>query len=65
MLQELKAANVDAIIVIGFPAALAAKSIGVPTIGAIGLGDPVATHLIESEAHPGGNITGISDVAAC
>jgi putative ABC transport system substrate-binding protein len=63
-MQELKAANVDAIIVIGFPAALAAKSIGVPTIGALGLGDPVATHLIESEAHPGGNITGISDVAA-
>jgi putative ABC transport system substrate-binding protein len=63
-MQELKAANLDAIIVIGFPAALAAKSIGVPTIGALGLGDPVATHLIESEAHPGGNITGISDVAA-
>jgi putative ABC transport system substrate-binding protein len=63
-MQELKAANVDAIIVIGFPAALAAKSIGVPTVGANGLGDPVATHLIESEAHPGGNITGISDVAA-
>jgi putative ABC transport system substrate-binding protein len=63
-MQELKAANVDAIIVIGFPAALAAKSTGLPTIGALGLGDPVATHLIESEAHPGGNITGISDVAA-
>jgi putative ABC transport system substrate-binding protein len=63
-MQELKTANVDAIIVIGFPAALAAKSTGVPTIGALGLGDPVATHLIEREAHPGGNITGISDVAA-
>src|SRR6185437_3655301 len=63
-MQELKAANVDVIIVIGFPAALAAKSIGVPTIGANGLGDPVATHLIENEAHPGGNITGISDVAS-
>jgi putative ABC transport system substrate-binding protein len=63
-MQELKSANVDAIIVIGFPAALAAKAIGVPTIGALGLGDPVATHLIASEAHPGGNITGISDVAA-
>jgi len=54
----------DAIIVIGFPAALAAKSTGMPTVGANGLGDPVATHLIESEAHPGGNITGISDVAS-
>ncbi len=64
LLQELKAANVDAIILIGYPAAEAAKSIGVPAVGAVGLGDPVATHLIQSEAHPGGNITGISDVAA-
>ena len=63
-LQELKDRNVDAIMVVGFPAALAAKSIGVPIIGAVGLGDPVATGLIESSAHPGGNITGISDVAA-
>jgi putative tryptophan/tyrosine transport system substrate-binding protein len=63
-LQELKARNVDAIVVIGFPVALAAKSIGIPIIGALGLGDPVATGLIESSAHPGGNITGISDVAA-
>jgi putative ABC transport system substrate-binding protein len=64
VLQELKARDVDAIVIIGFPAALAAKSIGVPIIGANGLGDPVATGLIESSAHPGGNITGISDVAA-
>jgi ABC-type uncharacterized transport system substrate-binding protein len=64
LMQDLKAANVDAIILIGYPAAEAAKSIGVPAVGAVGLGDPVATHLIASEAHPGGNITGISDVAA-
>jgi putative ABC transport system substrate-binding protein len=64
LMQELKAARVDAIMIIGFPAAEAAKSIGVPIIGANGLGDPVATKLIESQAHPGGNITGISDVAA-
>ena len=63
VLQELKASGVDAILVIGFPGALAAKSIGVPTIGANGLGDPVETKLIDSLAHPGGNITGISDVA--
>jgi len=30
----------------------------------VGLGDPVETRLIDSLAHPGGNITGISDVAA-
>ena len=29
----------------------------------MGAGDPVETRLIESLAHPGGNITGISDVA--
>jgi putative ABC transport system substrate-binding protein len=63
MLQELKAHNVDAIIVIGYRTALAAKSTGIPTIGANGLGDPVETKLIDSLAHPGGNITGISDVA--
>ena len=64
LLQELKAGGVDAIVVVGFPAALAAKSIGVPIIGALGLGDPVETKLINSLAHPGGNITGISDVAS-
>jgi putative tryptophan/tyrosine transport system substrate-binding protein len=64
LLAELKAREVDAIIVIGYPAALAAKSTGIPTVGANGLGDPVETKLIDSLAHPGGNITGISDVAA-
>jgi putative ABC transport system substrate-binding protein len=64
LLAELKARDVDAIIVVGYPAALAAKSSGIPTVGALGLGDPVETRMIESLAHPGGNITGISDVAA-
>ncbi len=63
MLEQLKSRGVDAIIVIGYPTALAAKPTGIPTIGAIGLGDPVETRLIDSLAHPGGNITGISDVA--
>jgi putative ABC transport system substrate-binding protein len=64
LLEGFKARHTDAIIIVGYPAAQAAKPIGIPSIGAVGLGDPVATHLIESEAHPGGNITGISDVAA-
>jgi putative tryptophan/tyrosine transport system substrate-binding protein len=64
MLEELKARGVDAIIVLGYPTALAAKAAGIPTVGANGLGDPVETRLIDSLAHPGGNITGISDVAA-
>jgi putative ABC transport system substrate-binding protein len=63
LLRELKARNADAFVVVGYPAALAAQSIGVPTVGANGLGDPVETRLIDSLAHPGGNITGISDVA--
>lgn len=63
LLAELKARDVDAIIVVGYPAALAAKSTGIPTVGALGLGDPVETRMIDSLAHPGGNITGISDVA--
>jgi putative ABC transport system substrate-binding protein len=63
LLQELKARDVDAVIVVGYPAALAARSTDIPTVGAFGLGDPVETRLIGSLAHPGGNITGISDVA--
>ncbi|MGO9358892.1 MAG: ABC transporter substrate-binding protein [Xanthobacteraceae bacterium] len=63
VLQDFKARGVDAVIVVGFPAALAARSVGIPTVGAVGLGDPVETRLIDSLAHPGGNITGISDVA--
>jgi putative tryptophan/tyrosine transport system substrate-binding protein len=63
LLQELKARNVDAIIVVGYPAALAAMSTEIPIVGAVGLGDPVETRMIGSLAHPGGNITGISDAA--
>ena len=36
---------------------------GIPTVVAFGVGDPVATGLVESLARPGGTITGISDVA--
>ena len=64
LIAELKAKNVDAIVIIGYPTAMAAKAAGIPTVAASGVGDPVETRLIESLAHPGGNITGISDVAA-
>jgi ABC-type uncharacterized transport system substrate-binding protein len=64
LVQELKASGVDALMVIGFPGALAGKGAGVATIGANGLGDPVETKLIDTLAHPGGFVTGISDVAA-
>ena len=64
LMQELKAANVDVVVTVGYPAAAAAKGSGVPTVIASGSGDPVATGLIESLARPGGNVTGIADDAA-
>jgi putative ABC transport system substrate-binding protein len=64
LLQDMKSHAVDAVVIIGYPCAVAAKSVGLPTVAAFGLGDPVETGLIQSQAHPGGNITGISDVAA-
>ena len=64
LMQELKAANVDVVLTIGYPAAVAAKASGVPTVLAGGAGDPVVTGLVQSLAHPGGNVTGISDDAA-
>jgi len=64
LMSELKAKNVDVIVIIGYPTAMAAKAAGIATVAASGVGDPVETRLIESLAHPGGKITGISDVAA-
>jgi putative ABC transport system substrate-binding protein len=63
LMEELKAAKVDAIAVIGYPTAVAAKAAGLPTVVAFGVGDPVATGLVLNLARPEGNITGISDVA--
>jgi len=64
LMQELKAANVDVVVTVSYPAAAAAKVSGVPTVIASGSGDPVQTGLVESLARPGGNVTGISDDAA-
>src|ERR1700758_1109393 len=61
--DDFKKSRVDAVVIVGFQTALAAKSSGIPAVGAIGLGDPVETRLIESLTHPGGNLTGISDDA--
>jgi putative ABC transport system substrate-binding protein len=62
--QELVAAKVDVLVVNGFPSALAAKATGRPTVVAAGIGDAVATGLVDSLARPGGNVTGISEVAS-
>ncbi len=64
LMQELRAANVDVVVTVGYPSAAAAKASGVPTVIATGSGDPVVTRLVESFAHPGGNVTGIADDAA-
>jgi len=64
IVRSMKADGVDVIVAGGFPTTLACKVANVPTVVFLGVGDPVATHLIDNLAHPGGNITGISDNAA-
>jgi putative ABC transport system substrate-binding protein len=64
LIEDLEAAGAQILLGIGYPAALAAKAAGVPMVIFNGAGDPVATGLIESWAHPGGVITGISDSIA-
>jgi ABC-type uncharacterized transport system substrate-binding protein len=64
LMQELKAARVDVVVTISYPAAVAAKESGIPTVIASGSGDPVATGLVESLPRPGGNVTGIADDAS-
>ena len=64
LMQELKAAGVDVVVTISYPAAAAAMASGIPTVLASGSGDPVKTGLVESLARPGGNVTGIADDAS-
>jgi ABC-type uncharacterized transport system substrate-binding protein len=63
LIEQVKARNIDAIVVWGFPVVVAAKAAGIPTVVAFGVGDPVATGLVNSLAQPGGVVTGISDAA--
>src|ERR1051325_10276029 len=64
-IDDLVARHVDVIITQGYPAAFAAKQRGgdIPIV-VTNSGDPVATGLASSLAHPGGNVTGVSDVAS-
>ena len=61
--RDVAASKVDAVVVVGWPPTAAMKSAGVPTVVAVGAGDPVASGLVVSLARPGGNVTGISDNA--
>lgn len=63
IVRDMKTDQVDVIVAVGFPVIIACKVANVPTVVAYGGGDPVATHLIDGLARPGGNITGISDNA--
>ena len=61
--SDIVASKVDAAIVTGWPPVAALKGTGVPTGAGSGVGDPVASGLVASLAHPGSNVTGISDNA--
>ena len=65
LVAELVAAKVDVIVTFSYPVAAAAQA-GTSTVPIVifNTGDPVRTHLVASLGRPGGNITGISDVAA-
>jgi putative tryptophan/tyrosine transport system substrate-binding protein len=65
LVAKLDAAKVDVIVTFSYPVAVAAKQ-ATSTIPIVifGTGDPVKTGLVQSLNRPGGNITGISDVAA-
>jgi putative ABC transport system substrate-binding protein len=62
--EELAAAGSDVLVTNGYPTVLAAKATGLPVVAAAGIGDPIATGLVESLARPGGNVTGVSDIAS-
>ena len=64
LVDRLVADRVEVIIAFGFPAALAAKqrSATIPVV-VVGAGDPVAAGLVDSLARPGGNVTGVTEIA--
>jgi putative ABC transport system substrate-binding protein len=61
---ELVNLKVDAIFVFGTPAAVAAKkATSTIPIVFVGVGDPLGSGIVASLARPGGNITGVSNIA--
>jgi putative ABC transport system substrate-binding protein len=61
---ELVGLKVDVIVASSWPAAVAAKNATTTTpIVIVAAGDPVGTGLVQSLAHPGGNVTGLGDLS--
>jgi len=62
---ELVEQKVDVVVTVGTPAVLAAKkaSSSVPIVMGL-IGDPIAAGVVQSIARPGGNVTGVSVLAA-
>lgn len=63
LVDELNAAKIDVLLTTGYPTALAAKEHSKAPVVVFNSGDPVATHLVASLARPGGNVTGLSEIA--
>jgi putative tryptophan/tyrosine transport system substrate-binding protein len=63
--DELLRLKVDVLVTPGINAALAAKNATrtIPIV-CLNLGDPVALGLVDSLARPGGNVTGVTNIAA-
>jgi putative ABC transport system substrate-binding protein len=64
LVNELVASNVAVIVTMGYPAALAAKDHSSLPVVVVQAGDPVEDGLAQSFAHPGGHVTGLSEIAA-
>jgi putative ABC transport system substrate-binding protein len=62
--SELVRVPVDLIVAWGTPASLAAKAVTQTTPIIMISGDPIAVGLVPGLAHPGGNVTGLSSLAA-
>lgn len=65
LVDKLVAQHVDLIVTASYPAAKAAKDRAgnIPIVVTLS-GDPVKTGLAASLAHPGGNVTGVSEIAS-
>lgn len=63
--KDLVASSVDVILTFSCPAAIAAKNATtiIPIVATESGGDPVATGLVKNLSRPGGNVTGVSDMA--